>query len=56
MLARALFEYAAKRDHEGAIYALGVMAGEDQERAMTHFRRAAGLGHAKAREVIAEVG
>jgi TPR repeat protein len=53
VLARALFEYAAKRDHEGAIYALGVMAGEDREGAMRHFRRAAGLGHAKSREMVA---
>jgi hypothetical protein len=50
-LARALFEYAAKRDHAGASFALGVMAGGDRDRAMAHFRRAAALGHAKARQL-----
>jgi TPR repeat protein len=48
-LARALFEYAGERDHPGATYALGVIAGEDHEIAMGHFRRAADLGHPKAR-------
>ncbi len=48
-LARAMFEYAARRDHSGASYALGVMAGSDRDAAMAHFRRAAALGHAKAK-------
>lgn len=50
-LARALFEYAERRDHAGASYALGVMAGDDRDRAMAHFRRSAALGHAKAKEL-----
>lgn len=48
-LARALFEYAGKRNHAGAVYALGVLAGDDRENAMMHFRRAAALGHPKAK-------
>jgi TPR repeat protein len=48
-LARALFEYAGKRNHTGANYALGVIAGNDGDRAMAHFRKAAALGHQKAR-------
>src|SRR5580658_4232936 len=50
-LARALFEYAGKRNHAGANYALGVIAGDDRERAMMHFRRAAALGHQKAKSL-----
>jgi uncharacterized protein len=48
-LARALFKYAGKRDHPGANYALGVIAGGDRDSAMAHFRKAAALGHQKAR-------
>jgi TPR repeat protein len=48
-LARALFEYAGKRNHAGANYALGVIAGDDRVGAMVHFRKAAALGHQKAR-------
>jgi uncharacterized protein len=48
-LARALFEYAGKRNHAGANYALGVIAGSDHAGAMVHFRKAAALGHQKAR-------
>ncbi len=54
-LARALFEYAGKRGHVGAIFALGVIAGNDRYRAMTHFRQAAAMGHAKAK-VLADEG
>jgi TPR repeat protein len=52
-LARTLFEYAAKRNHAGAAYALGVIAGDDRETAMTHFREAAALGHQKAKLLTA---
>jgi hypothetical protein len=51
--ARALFQYAARHDHAGAAYALGVMAGDDCDGAMAHFRRAAELGHAKAKLLVA---
>ncbi|MSP00145.1 MAG: sel1 repeat family protein [Acetobacteraceae bacterium] len=47
-LARALFEYAAKRGHAGAHFALGVMAGNEPDRAAAHFRQAADLGHPRA--------
>jgi hypothetical protein len=53
-LARALFQYAGKRGHAGAVFALGVMAGNDRDGAMMHFRRAAALGHQKARIMTAE--
>jgi TPR repeat protein len=52
-LAHDLFEYAGEHDHAGAIFALGVMAASDPDRALAHFRRAAALGHAKARELVA---
>ena len=45
-LARALFGFAASRDHAGAMYALGVMAGDDAASSAAFFRRAADLGHA----------
>ncbi|HEY3847272.1 MAG TPA: SEL1-like repeat protein [Acetobacteraceae bacterium] len=48
-LARSLFEYAGKRDHAGALYALGVMARDDPDARTSHFRRAAELGHTKAK-------
>jgi TPR repeat protein len=48
-VARALFQYAAKQNHPGAHYALGVIAAHDRESAMVHFGRAAALGHAKAK-------
>ena len=48
-LARALFHYAAKRNHAGAVFALGVMASNDRASAIEHFRRAAALGHTKAK-------
>jgi TPR repeat protein len=51
-LARALFQYAERRGHAGSSYALGVIAGIDRERALVHFRRAAALGHAKARDLV----
>jgi len=51
-VARALFEYAGKLDHPGALYALGVMAGPDRASAMRHFERAAELGHAKAKQLM----
>ncbi|MGA3003677.1 MAG: tetratricopeptide repeat protein [Acetobacteraceae bacterium] len=51
-VARSLFQYAAGHDHAGATYALGVMAGNDPDRAMVHFRRAAALGHAKAKLLV----
>lgn len=44
-LARALFTYAAKRDHAGAAYALGVLSNDPHS---PHFARAAALGHAAA--------
>ena len=47
-LARGLFAHAAARGHAGAAYALGVMAGNDPDAALLHFRRAAALGHPKA--------
>jgi hypothetical protein len=37
-LACDLFKYAGKRKHAGAIYALGVIAGNDRDRAMTSLR------------------
>ncbi len=52
-VARLLFHYAGHRDHAGAIYALGVMAGNDRENAMVHFRRAAALGHGMAKLLTA---
>jgi uncharacterized protein len=52
-LARDLFEYAADRDHPGAIFAMGVIEQNDRESAMSHFRRAAALGHAKAKLMVA---
>jgi hypothetical protein len=52
-LARDLFEYAADRDHVGAIFAMGVMATDNRERAMAHFRRAASMGHPKAKLMVA---
>ena len=52
--ARALFADAAAKDHAGAIYALGVMEHDDPERALTLFRRAAALGHPKARAMASE--
>jgi TPR repeat protein len=52
-LARDLFEYAADHDHAGAVFALGVMAAGDADAAMAHFRRAAALGHQKARLLFA---
>jgi hypothetical protein len=51
-VARSLFQYAAGHDHAGANYALGVMAGNDRAGAMAHFRRAAELGHAKAKLLV----
>ena len=45
-LARRLFTFAAKRNHAGAIYALGVLSNDAKS---AHFQRAAALGHAKAR-------
>jgi len=54
-LAWALFEYAGKRNHAGANYALGVIAGNRGGDAMVHFRRAAALGHQKAK-VLTESG
>jgi TPR repeat protein len=51
-VARSLFQYAASHDHAGANYALGVMAGNDRDRAMVHFRQAAQLGHAKAKALV----
>jgi uncharacterized protein len=51
-VARSLFQYAAHHDHPGANYALGVMAGNDHSRAIVHFRRAAELGHARAKLVV----
>lgn len=51
-VARSLFQYAAGQDHAGAHYALGVMAGDDRDSAMAHFRRAAGLGHTKAKLLV----
>ncbi len=48
-VARSLLEYAGNRGHAGALYALGVLAGNDRDRAMQYFRRAADRGHAKAR-------
>jgi TPR repeat protein len=54
-VARALFEYAAKRNHAGARFALGIMAGNDRDSAMVHFRQAAALGHQKARVLIGGV-
>jgi TPR repeat protein len=53
-VARALFEYAGKHDHAGALFALGVMAGGDRDGAMGHFRRAAALGHRKAKGLVEE--
>ena len=50
--ARALFQYASAHGYSGATYALGVMAGNDRNRAMAHFRQAAALGHAKAKTVV----
>ena len=52
-LARDLFEYAAEHDHVGAIFAMGVIATDNRERAMSHFRRAAALGHPKAKLMVA---
>ena len=51
--ARALFQYAARQDHAGAHYALGVMAGDDRGSATMHFRRAAALGHGMAQLLTA---
>jgi hypothetical protein len=51
-VARSLFQYAAGHDNPGANFALGVMAGNDRESAVMHFRRAAELGHAKAKLLI----
>jgi uncharacterized protein len=51
-VARSLFQYAAGHDHAGATYALGVMAGNDRDSATVHFRRAAALGHAKAKQLV----
>jgi TPR repeat protein len=51
-LARSLFIYAGKRGHSGALYALGVLSGGDRDRARDYFRRAAELGHPKARELV----
>ncbi len=52
VVARSLFQYAARHDHAGANYALGVMAGDDTDSALAHFRRAAELGHAKAKQLV----
>jgi TPR repeat protein len=51
-VARSLFQYAAGHDHAGANFALGVMAGNDRDRSKEHFRRAAALGHVKAKALI----
>ena len=52
-LARALFRYAARHNHAGALYALGVLAGNDRDSATEHFTRAAALGHWKAKLLTA---
>jgi TPR repeat protein len=52
-VARALFQYAAQNNHAGALYALGVLAGDDRDSAMEHFRRAAALGHGRAKLLTA---
>ena len=54
-LACALFQYAGRHDHAGALYALGVLAGHDRDTAMVHFTRAAALGHEKARSSAAGI-
>ena len=46
-LARAMFEFAAARDHAGASYALGMIAGPGAM-GEAHIRRAAALGHENA--------
>ena len=43
-LARALFTFAAKRDHAGATFALGVLSNDPNS---PHFQRAAALGHTR---------
>ncbi len=53
-VARSLFQYASGHDHAGATYALGVMAGNDRDQAMTYFRKAAELGHARATQLVQE--
>jgi TPR repeat protein len=51
-VAQTLFKYAAGHDHAGANYALGVLAGNNRDTALGYFRRAAGLGHAKAKALV----
>jgi TPR repeat protein len=51
-LARSLFIYAGKRGHAGALFALGVLAGHDRDRAEDYFRRAAELGHPRAKALV----
>jgi TPR repeat protein len=51
-LARSLFIYAGTRGHAGALFALGVLAGHDRDRAEDYFRRAAELGHPRAKALM----
>lgn len=51
-LAVALFAFAAKRNHAGANFALGILASGDPDRALIHFQRAAALGHVKAAHIL----
>jgi hypothetical protein len=51
-LARGLFAFAARRDHAGASFALGLLNRHDPAVAVRHFRRAAVLGHPGARAMI----
>ena len=51
-LAAALFRHAAARQHPGAVYALGVLAGPDASEARSWFQRAAVLGHPRARAML----
>ena len=51
-LAAALFRHAARHDHPGAVYALGVLAGTNAGEAMAWFQRAAALGHPAARVLM----
>jgi uncharacterized protein len=51
-LARGLFGYAGERGHAGALYALALMTTEDRARSTDLLKRAAVLGHVKARSLL----
>jgi TPR repeat protein len=51
-LARALFDYAGEHGHAGALYALALMTTDDELRSTNYLRRAAELGHLKARLLL----